>query len=77
MTTSIATGVIALSDSRATARVLHCRSRIEFHHAGEIRDRLRARQRQDHPYKLHPDGGQALVPRLEKVRGEMRRAERY
>ena len=25
------------------ARVFHCRSRIEFHDAGQVRDRLRAR----------------------------------
>ena len=58
------------------ARVFHCRSRIEFHHTGEIRDRLRARQRQDHADKLHPHRAQALMPRLKKVGGEMRRAER-
>ena len=56
--------------------MFHCRSWIEFHHAREIRDRFRARQRQDHAYKLHPDRPQTLVPRLEKMRGEMRRAHR-
>ena len=57
-------------------RVFHCRSGIEFHHAGEIRDRLRARQRQDHAHKLHPHRAQALVSRLEKMRGEVRHAHR-
>ena len=56
--------------------VFHRRSRIEFHHAGKIRDRLRTRQRQDHTDELHPNRGETLMPWLEKSRGQMRRAER-
>ena len=55
--------------------MFHCRSRIKFHHAGEIRDGLRARQRQDHAHELHPYRAQALMPRFEKLRRQMRRAD--
>ncbi len=57
------------------ARVFHCRSWIELHNAGEVRDRFRARQSQDDADELHPHRAQTFVRRLEKMRGQMRHAQ--
>ena len=74
-TTSIATGKIAFSDVRDTFRMIHRRPGVQFHHSRQVRDRFRAREREDDPDKLHPKRPKMLVRRLKKRGRQMRHTD--
>ena len=74
-TTSIATGRIAFSDVARHLWMIHRRPGVQFHHSRQVRDRFRAREREDDPDKLDPERPKLLVRRLEKRGRQMRHTD--
>ena len=74
-TTSIATGTIAFVAVRVTFGRSGVESGIGLHHAGDVRDRFDAAQRQDYADERDPGVPEILVRRFQIERVEMRRAQ--
>ena len=51
------------------------RTGIELHHAGQIRDRFHAGERENHADELDPERFETFVPRLQILGGQVRRAD--
>src|SRR6267143_1202170 len=67
--------VSAAAMSLRVVRPVVSRARIEFDHAGEIRNRFHAGERENHAHKLNPKRAQTLMARLEKMCRQMWRAD--
>ncbi len=54
------------------SRFVGSRAGIEFHYAGQVRNRFDTGEGENYAHELHPDFRQTCMARFEKLRGEMR-----